>query len=110
MSFGAQNVKLAMGAGKGGAISGAAICRSGAGDDHRLPRRAERDGLPARGAVGWLGGRFAAVALHLCAAELALLGGLAPVLRPVFRSGRAFAIERSTLLATPSAVNSVSAP
>jgi hypothetical protein len=108
--FDAQNVKLAMGAGKGGAISAAAIWRSGVATTTAF--RVGRSGtgfLLGEPSAGF-GGCFAGVRFTSARLSWRSFADLPPVLRPVFRSGRAFAIERSTLLGTPGAVNSVSAP
>jgi hypothetical protein len=96
-----QNVKLAIGAGKGGGISGAANGRSGGAAVLRLGRT--KTGL-ARRSTG-LGGTLAAAVRFTSALIRGSLPDLPPDLRLVFRSGRAFAIEHPTLLATPSAVN-----
>jgi len=103
-------VKLAIGAGKGGGgIAGAAIWRSiTATTAFRVGRSGASFPLGARSAG--LGGRFAAVRFTSELLSWRSLTDLPPVLRPVFRSGRAFAIEGPTLLATPGAVNSVSPP
>ena len=106
MSFGdAQNVKLAIGAGKGGATAGAVICRSaGATAGFRAGR--SRTAFGSETPSAGFGACFAAVRF---VSALPSLADLPPVLRPAFRSGRAFAMERATLLATPGSVNSVSA-
>jgi hypothetical protein len=103
-------VKLAIGAGKGGAISGAGICRSGAAMTTAFRVAGSGTGFLVAAPSARFGGLFAAVR---CTSALLIwrsFADLPPVLRPVFRSGRAFAIERPTLLATPGPVNSVSAP
>ena len=91
-----------MGAGKGGGFSG-------------IPTTAFRVGRV--GTAFLLGASAAGLAARLVTARFSSallswrsLADLPPILRPVFRSGRAFAIEHPTLLATPGAVNSVSAP
>ena len=98
-----QNVKLAIGAGKGGGISGTTTCRSGTLAVFRVGRAGAGLRLAMRSAG--LGGTLAAARFTsplLCGRSLT---DLPPDLRLVFRSGRAFAIEPPTVLATPSAVN-----
>ncbi len=110
-------MKLAIGAGRGGGISGFTACRSATTVALRRIGLGETGARAAARIGGFTGrsvdaARFAAARFAVGRFSSALgprrfLTDLAPVFRPAFRNGRAFAIERPTLLATPGAVNSV---